>query len=136
MRGYVLRADVVDGPNWRAALELLRDGHVIEYQGVGLQLADFSEPGRVTLGPLTPLTARIATQWELGNLTKARALTDLSTGQAIVQALIADSLDIRQLVDDRGLRYELIHDYGMGAIPLANLSSGLIEWNYTRWAAG
>jgi hypothetical protein len=136
MRGDTLRVDVVDGPNWRPALELLRDGHVIVYQGVGLQLADFSEPGRVTVGPLTPLTARIATQWELGNLTKSRALTDLTTGQAIVQALIADSSDVRELVEDRGLRYELIDDYDTGAILLATLSSGVIEWHRTRWMAG
>lgn len=136
MRGDALRVDVVDGPNWRAALELLRDGHVIVYQGVGLELADYSEPGRVTLGPLTPLTARIATQWKLGNLTKSRALADLSRGQAIVQALIADSSDVRQLVDDRGLRYELVDDYDTGAILLATLTSGLVEWHHTRWAAG
>jgi hypothetical protein len=94
-----------------------------------------SEPGRVT-PPLTPLTARIATQWELGNLTKSRALADLSRGQAIVQALIADSSDIRQLVDDRGLRYELVDDYDTGTILLATLTSGVIEWRRTRWAAG
>jgi hypothetical protein len=136
MRGDALRIDVVDGPNWQAALELLRDGHVIVYQGIGLELTDVSEPSRVTLGPLTPLTARIATQWELGNLTKSRALADLSRGQAIVQALISDSSDIRQLVDDRGLRYELVDDYDTGAILLATLTAGVIEWRHTRWAAG
>ena len=136
MRGDTLRVDVVDGPNWRTAIELLKDGHVIVYQGVGLQLADFSEPGRVTVGPLTPLTARIATQWELGRLTKSRALADLTAGQAIVQALIADSSDIGELVADRGLRYELIDDYDTGAILLATLSSGVIEWHHTRWMAG
>ena len=136
MRGDALRVDVVDGPNWRAALELLRDGHVIVHRGVGLQLADFSGPGRVTVDPLTPVTARIATQWELGNLTKSRALADLSTGQAIVQALIADSSDLRELVEDRGLRYELIDDYDTGAILLATLSSGVVEWHHTRWVAG
>jgi hypothetical protein len=133
MRGDALRIDVVDGPNWQAALELLRDGHVIVYQGVGLELTDVSEPSRVTLNPLT---ARIATQWELGNLTKSRALADLSRGQAIVQALIADNSYIRQLVDDRGLRYELVDDYDTGAILLATLTSGVIEWRHTRWAAG
>jgi hypothetical protein len=136
MRGDALRVDVVDGPNWQAALELLRDGHVIVYQGVGLELADYSEPGRVTLGPLTRLTARVATQWELGNLTKSRALADLSRGQAIVQALIADSSDVRQLVDDRGLRYELVDDYDTGAILIATLTTELVEWHHTRWAAG
>ena len=125
MRGDALRVDTVNGPNGRAALELLRDGHVIVYQGVGFQLADFSEPGPLTLCPLTPLTARIATQWALGNLTKSRASRSLQ-GQAIVQALIADSGDIRQLVEDRGLRYELVNDYGTGAILLATLSSEVI----------
>jgi len=136
MRGDAMRVDVVDGPNWRAALELLRDGHVIVYQGVGLQLADVSATGRVAGGALTPLTARIATHWGLGNLTKSRALTALSTSQAIVQALIADSSDVRELVEGRGLRYELIDDYETGAILLATVSSGVIEWHHTRWVAG
>jgi hypothetical protein len=136
MRGDALRVDVVDGPNWQVALDLLREGHVIVYQGVGLTLADYSQPGRVKLDPVTPLTARIATQWQLKNLTKPRALADLTRGQAIVEDLIANSPDVRQLVDKRGLRYELVDDYDTGSILLATVTSGVIEWRHTRWAAG
>jgi hypothetical protein len=132
--GGDLRIDAVGGPNWEAALEMLKEGRYIVYQGVGLALADFSEPGHVKLNPRSPVTARVFSEWEPANLTQARALADLSRGQTIIEGLVSDSSAVRQLVSERGLRYELLWDYGMGAVLIATEASGAVEWHFMPWA--
>jgi hypothetical protein len=133
MRGDVLPIYSVDDPNWPIALEVLQEGGYIAYQGVGLTLRDYSATGRIKPAPDTPLTARMATQWQTENLTEARALADLSHAEAVLEALIADSPEIAKLVDDRGLRFELLDDYGTGAILIAIASSGRVDWLSTPW---
>lgn len=62
-------------------------------------------------------------------------MADLSHGQAVVEALAADSADIRQLIEARGVRYELLDDYGNGTLLIATSASGDVQWKHAPWVA-
>jgi hypothetical protein len=62
-------------------------------------------------------------------LTKETALAQLEAGQVEVSALFEASPHFRRIADDRGVVYELLHDYGMGAVLIADMRSGRLTWS-------
>lgn len=125
----VLRVDTVDGTNWSPALELLGAGEYIEYRGIGLTLAEYDR-GHKQLGALH---ASIPITWHLPNLTEARAMGDIARGTAVVEELIQASQEIRAIVQQRGLRYELVNDYGKGSTLVATVVDGAVHWSDRPW---
>lgn len=124
-----LRVDAIGGTNWSAALELLRAGEYVEYRGVTLTLAEFDR-GKRRLGTLQAI---MPISWALSNLTEARALSDIARGTAVVDELITESADIREMAQERGLRYELVDDYGKGSTLIATVVDGVPHWNDRPW---
>ena len=130
MRGDALPVDSCEGPRWRTALEVLKEGGYVVFKGVGLTLRDDGARGKPQLGTLR---ARVQSGWQAQNLSEARALEDLSRGAAIVDDLIARSPEIREVVEQRGMLYELLDDYGTGAVLIATMSEGRIDWRLAPW---
>ncbi|HEX3630185.1 MAG TPA: hypothetical protein VHW91_06935 [Candidatus Dormibacteraeota bacterium] len=114
--------EAVGGPNWSAAIAMIRDGGYVIYRAIGLTLREYRGP-QPALGRLK---ARIQSSWQAENVTRERAIADLERGKATIQALVKESAEIRELARERGLEYELIDDYGMGAVRLATEVDGLL----------
>jgi hypothetical protein len=47
--------------------------------------------------------------------------------------LIDASPDIRAIVQQRGLRYELVNDYGKGSTLVATVVDGAVRWSDRPW---
>jgi len=129
MRG-ALRVDEVGGPNWAAALGMLLEGGYVVYQGVGLTTA---HPTTGHTEPLGALRVRVFTEWQAQNLTESRARADLARGQAIVERLQEESPEVRDLALRQGVEYELLDDYGMGAVLIGTLTTGDVQWHWAPW---
>jgi hypothetical protein len=130
VRTSPLRVDDVDGPNWGAAIAMLRDGQYAAFRGVGLMLvANVGKRGEKTLGAVV---ARLQARWLPENLTRERALTSFLEGQDVIDGLITESPDIRELIQGRGLVYQLMDDYETGSVLIATMTSGTLEWHLPR----
>lgn len=125
VRGDVLSVDEVGGPNWSAAIAMIREGGYVVYRGIGLTLRDYRGP-RSALGRLR---ARIQSSWQTESVTKERATADLERGKATIQSLVQESPEIAALARKHGLEYELIDDYGMGAVQLAVEVDGVVTFH-------
>jgi hypothetical protein len=109
---------------------MLRDGQYAVFRGVGLTLvANVGKRGEKTLGPVV---ARLQARWLPENLTRERALTSFLEGQDVIDGLITESPDIRELIQSRGLVYELMDDYETGSVLIATMTSGTLEWHLPR----
>ena len=122
---YALSLDEVGGPNWSAAIAIIREGGFVVYRGIGLTLRDYHGP-RPALGRLT---ARIQSSWQAENVAKDRAIADLERSKATIQELIDESSEIAALAQKHGLEYEPIDDYGMGAVRLAVEADGSVTFH-------
>jgi hypothetical protein len=99
---------------------MIREGEYVVYRGIGLTLREYRGP-RLALGRLK---ARIQSSWQAENVTRERAIADLESGKATIQQLLHDSPEIADLARKHGLEYELIDDYGMGAVQVAREVDG------------
>jgi hypothetical protein len=82
-----LSVEAVGGPNWSAAIAMIRDGGSVTYRGIGLTLREYRRP-QPALGRLK---ARIQSSWQAENVTRERAIADLERGKATIQALVQES---------------------------------------------
>lgn len=126
--GDALWVDEASGQRWRAALEVLAEGGYIVWRGIGLTLRTHIGKGQSRVGPR--LFVRVSSAWEPEHMTLSRAEAELRRAQAELEDLKNESPDFAQLVSGRPTSYELIHDYGMGAVLLATFSDGAFEY---RW---
>lgn len=126
-RSGPLSVDVVGGPNWAAFVAILSQGGYVSYRGVGLTLGEPQKGGGRRLGVVR---AEIVSEWQSQNLTEARAMAELEHGKAVTEELVAESADVRDLVRDHGVQYELIEDYGTGSLLIAREKGGNLEWSY------
>lgn len=70
------------------------------------------------------------TEWEPQNVTPTRAESELLRAQAELEELKGDSADFAKLVAGRPVVYELIYDYGMGAVRLAMLTEAGFKYQW------
>jgi hypothetical protein len=125
----------VGGENWAAAVKVLKEGGSIVFRGIGLTRRQpdagdaESETETETLGPLV---ASIFTEWSVDNLNEVRAKADVARGQQIVQELLAESSDVRE-VASAGIQFELVYDYGLGSLLIARIADGRFVWYRAPW---
>ncbi len=115
--GEALTVDEASGQRWDAALSILAKGGYIVWRGLGLTFRTQSvgEPPRV--GP--KLWVRMGTAWDPDHMTRGRAEAELRTAQGGIAELASHSKEFAELISGHPIAYELLHDYGMGAIRLA-----------------
>lgn len=57
-----------------------------------------------------------------------RAHADFEAASTTVARLLQSSPELASTIEDRDIRYELLHDYGTGAIRVATLDHGRVAW--------
>jgi len=105
------------GQRWQVALSLLAEGGYIVWRGLGLTLRPQSVGEQSKLG--RKLWVRVGTAWDPDHMTPARAEAELRTAHGGIAELASDSKDFADLISGRPIAYELLYDYGMGAVRLA-----------------
>jgi hypothetical protein len=91
---------------WDAALALLREGRRIVIEEIGFRLEGSD---RIVVTAESPSS----------DVTREAAAHAFEQGSAALEALVAQDERFSKLVAGRRIKFELIHDYGMGAILLA-----------------
>jgi hypothetical protein len=105
------------GPRWQDALQLLADGHYVVCMGLGLTLAS-EIPGR-SMDPGSELKVRLETRHDPRRITAQQAAAEIENAEAGVAEICERSADFARIVAGRPVVYELLEDYGMGAVRLA-----------------
>jgi hypothetical protein len=98
------------------ALELLASGEYVVCMGLGITLATETHPHPRQLGPL--LKVRVQTH-RSDSLTAEQARAEIENGEAGLEEIRQRSPAFATLVADRQTLFELIDEYGMGAVRLA-----------------
>ena len=106
------------GTRAELAFDLLEEGKPITFRGVGLQLAAAGG-----------LECRVFTVWQPENVNETIAREEFARGEATLADLISQSTRFREIASTRPRRWELLHDYGGGAIRLCHLASGGLVWD-------
>jgi len=117
LRSDALRVDETNGQRWQAALALLAEGGYIVWRGIGLTfrtqaVGDFPAVG-------SKLWVRVETALDPDHMTPTRAEAELRTAQGNIAELAGDSKEFAELISNHPIAYELLYDYGMGAVRLA-----------------
>src|SRR5690348_12481342 len=116
VRKDALWVDEPDGPRWALALELLASGDYVVCMGLGLTLATETRAEPRQLGRI--LKVRVQTR-RPDSLTAEHARTEIENAEAGLDEIRQRSPAFAALVADRVPLFELIDDYGMGAVRLA-----------------
>jgi hypothetical protein len=116
VRKNVLWVDEPVGPRWALALELLASGEYVICMGLGLTFATETPPHPRQVGPLLRVTVQTR---HPDSLTAEQARVDIENAEAGLDEIRQRSPAFAALVGDREKLFELIDDYGMGAIRLA-----------------
>jgi hypothetical protein len=116
VRKDALWVDEPDGPRWALALELLGGGEYVVCMGLGLTLASETSPEPRRLG--RTLKVRVQTR-RPDSMSADHARTEIQNAEAGLDEIRQRSPAFAALVGDREPLFELIDDYGMGAVRLA-----------------
>jgi hypothetical protein len=111
-----LWVDEPDGPRWALALELLARGEYVVCMGLGITLATETPPHPRQLGMV--LKVRVQTNLR-DSLTAEHARAEIENAEAGLEEIRQRSPAFAALVADRQTLFELIDDYGMGAVKVA-----------------
>jgi hypothetical protein len=66
--------------------------------------------------------------FELKNISKTRALNELTETKQLFSKILAVSTDLKKFIENRNVEYLLCYNYGMGSIELCRERNGNIEW--------
>lgn len=66
--------------------------------------------------------------FELKNISKIRALNELTETKQFFSKMIAVSNDLKMFIENRNIEYSLCYNYGMGSLELCRERNGNIEW--------
>ncbi len=113
-----MRFDEAKGSRAELALELLSGGKGINFKGLGLQL-----------GPSGELECSVFSHWLPENMNAKIAEQEFSVGKGILAALLAESESFASLLATRTTSWELLYDYGQGAIRLCRLDGNSLVWD-------
>jgi hypothetical protein len=128
--GEPLAVEQASGQGWKGALEILAEGGYIVWRGVGLTMRAHIGKGRSRIAPR--LFVRVFTAFEPADVSPARAEAELRRAQGELEELKAESREFANLVTGRPVSYELLHDFGMGAVLIATWTEDGFEY---RWKA-
>jgi hypothetical protein len=115
--GEALTVEEASGQRWEAALSILAGGGYIVWRGIGLTFRTQTVGEQPKIG--SKLWVRVGTAWDPQNMTRERAEAELRTAQVSIAELARESKDFAGLISGHAIAYELLYDYGMGAIRLA-----------------
>ena len=113
-----MRFDETKGRRADLALELLSSGKFINFRGLGLQLV--ANDG---------LECRVFSQWAPENMNSEIAKQEFAAGEETLAALLAGSELFASLLGTRSRTWELLYDYGQGAIRLCQLEGANLVWD-------
>jgi hypothetical protein len=106
-----------EGARWRVALELLAEGKSITCLGITFTLAR-ETPGRSGESGDT-VKVRFQTRHDSSRLTPEQAAVEIDNAEAGVAEIRERSPEFAGIISGRPILYELLDDYGMGAVRLA-----------------
>lgn len=66
--------------------------------------------------------------FELKNISKTRALNELTETKQLFLKMLAASNDLKKFIENRNIEYSLCYNYGMGILELCRERNGIIEW--------
>ncbi len=112
-----MRITKAEGTRYQLAVDRFREGHPLVFENLCLRLATEDE-----------VHCSIAATWQPESITHERAHADFEAASATVARLLQSSPEVASTIEDRDIRYELFHDYGMGAIRIATLDHGRVAW--------
>ena len=121
-----LQVDEPRGPRWELALSLMESGEApIVVGSVGLS--------RDTSGPHADGLIRVVVRSATEVLTTGDARAQVNAAKATMQAVDAADPRFGDLLDRYGCRWELVYDYGMGTVLLADIDDeGNLDWRPGR----
>jgi hypothetical protein len=105
----IIKVDELVGSRFAAALELLREGGGFSYEGVVFQ---FDAPGE--------MRCIVESSWGLPQVSRSAAGDDLDFAASVLERVQVASPEFYALTQGANYRFELIYDYGGGAILLAS----------------
>ena len=111
-----MRVTDLSGARYELAVERFRNGHAILFENVSLRLTH--DEVRVS----------VAATWQPESINEERARADFDTAAATLERLLQSSPQLANAVEDRDLKYELVHDYGGGGVLVARLVHGRVSW--------
>jgi hypothetical protein len=111
-----VRFDEPTGERAAIALELLSDGKHVNFRGLVLRVNSSGV-----------LECHVFSQWEPENVNAVIASEEFAAGQATLEHLVTGSPQFARLLA-RPRLWELLCDYGTGAIQVCHLKEGGVEW--------
>jgi len=111
-----MRITKTEGPRYQLAIDRFREGHALLFENLALRLA------------ADEVQCSISASWQPESITEQRARTDFMAAESALARLLSSSTELASALEDRELRYELVHDYGTGGILVATLDAGRIDW--------
>jgi hypothetical protein len=64
----------------------------------------------------------------LQNITKRTALRELNEIKSLFEEMVLSSVDLKDFIRDKQLKFNLDFDYGMGDIRICTEKSGILKW--------
>ena len=115
-----MHLDVTDASpaRWALGIDTLIEGGSIELYCIGLAVRDSS------------VVISVFSAWLPENLTESHARAELERAQSIYSTLLAEQPTLARHVSHHPVRYELLHDYGGGAILLGTLDGETLTWQH------
>jgi hypothetical protein len=114
----------VSDPNssrFRVALDLLLEGRSLEFENVTFWLEPKAVGGY--------LFANITSSWQIRNVSRETALSDLRIAKRIVETLTENNADFAALLRQHPLQFILTYDYGNGRVELGRFEDDDIVWS-------
>lgn len=112
-----MRVTKTEGSRHELAVERFAAGASLQFENLVLRVTDKDA-----------INCSVASAWELESITEQRARDDLDAAAATLTDLLQSAPEIAAVVQDQDVEFELIHDYGNGAVLVAALKEGRLEW--------
>jgi len=113
-----MRFDDPIGKRADLALELLEEGKSVIFRDLGLRLPN---PDTVE--------CRVFSQWSPENINRAIAVGEIDASRRTFSDLVRESSAYRAVLGARTQLWELLFDYGNGAIRVCRVRDGELAWD-------
>jgi hypothetical protein len=107
----------LNSQRFEVALELLREGSSITFQGVSFWIAADGS-----------LHVNIDSRWQIENITEQTALKDLERAKSVLAHLVRESPAFANIVEGSQQHFHFGCDAGKSAVELARLIDGKLVW--------
>lgn len=108
--------DEIGGPRAELALQLLSEGNYVSFRGLGLRIDDSGA-----------LECHVASRWTAANVTESTAREDFAAAARTLEQLLESSQFAAVL--ERPRMWDLLDDYGQGAVRLCRWDGVKIQWS-------